>query len=232
LEISKLRHRSHHHARRPQHTTSFLISDRMSHESPVKTAGKLSVQVGDKVNSQLRIMSPVSKPSTSPSVFEVPNAFETDPASSCKPFSLAVALASSSFKLSPPAALSNSAVLEEPSRASDSSEQKEDAPFDGSIFKHVKNSPPLQITPNFFSFNLHYLPGLDAETMFNRGQGFTYDDIIMLPGHIDFGTADVVLETHVTRNLKIKTPFLSSPMDTVTEADMAIALALQVSIFT
>lgn len=70
------------------------------------------------------------------------------------------------------------------------------------------------------------LDGLDAEALFGAGVGFTFDDLIILPGYIDFPAADVRLETHLTRNIRIKRPLISSPMDTVTETSMAIALAL------
>lgn len=56
--------------------------------------------------------------------------------------------------------------------------------------------------------------------------GLTYNDILLLPGYIDFGAKDVSLESRITRGIVLKTPFMSSPMDTVTEADMAINIAL------
>lgn len=56
--------------------------------------------------------------------------------------------------------------------------------------------------------------------------GLTYNDFLVLPGFIDFPAHKVDLRTRVTRNVVLNTPFLSSPMDTVTETDMAISIAL------
>ncbi len=74
--------------------------------------------------------------------------------------------------------------------------------------------------------NLLPLDGLTAQQLFDQGTGYTYDDFIMLPGHIDFGAEEVTLDTQISRRIKLKTPLVSSPMDTVTEADMAISMAL------
>ncbi|CAG9855450.1 unnamed protein product [Phyllotreta striolata] len=68
--------------------------------------------------------------------------------------------------------------------------------------------------------------GFSAEDMINKGSGLTYNDFIILPGYIDFPPSEVDLSSKLTKKITLKAPFVSSPMDTVTEADMAIAMAL------
>jgi IMP dehydrogenase len=68
--------------------------------------------------------------------------------------------------------------------------------------------------------------GFSADDVFSRIEGYTYNDIILLPGFIDFDTKDVSLKTQLTRNISINLPVVSSPMDTVTEGRMAIYMAL------
>merc|ERR1719428_2643603 len=74
------------------------------------------------------------------------------------------------------------------------------------------------------------LDGRSAQEIFGKPEtliGYTYDDLICLPGFIDFTVNEVVLETQFTKNIRLKTPVVSSPMDTVTESQMAIGMALQ-----
>jgi IMP dehydrogenase len=63
--------------------------------------------------------------------------------------------------------------------------------------------------------------------LFKPGKGISYDDFIVLPGHIDFHHSSVDLSSRFSRRIALGLPFVSSPMDTVTEHRMAIALALQ-----
>ena len=53
----------------------------------------------------------------------------------------------------------------------------------------------------------------------------TFDDVLLLPGYSKVLPADVDLSTQLTRKIRLNCPLLSAPMDTVTEADLAIALA-------
>lgn len=56
-------------------------------------------------------------------------------------------------------------------------------------------------------------------------QGLTFDDVLLIPGFADFSRSDINLSTRLTRKISLQLPFVSSPMDTVTEASLAIELA-------
>jgi len=53
----------------------------------------------------------------------------------------------------------------------------------------------------------------------------TFDDVLLIPGKSDFVPADADTHTRLTRGIELNIPLISAPMDTVTEAALAIALA-------
>ena len=57
--------------------------------------------------------------------------------------------------------------------------------------------------------------------------GLTYDDVLLLPAHSDLMPSEADTGARITRKHRLRIPIVSSPMDTVTEARMAIAMARQ-----
>ncbi|MCX7913836.1 MAG: IMP dehydrogenase [Thermodesulfovibrionales bacterium] len=55
--------------------------------------------------------------------------------------------------------------------------------------------------------------------------GLTFDDVLLLPAKSDILPRDVDVTTHLTRNIQLNIPIITAAMDTVTEANMAIAIA-------
>lgn len=57
------------------------------------------------------------------------------------------------------------------------------------------------------------------------GEAFTYDDVLILPAYSEVLPREVNISTRLTREIKLNIPIISAAMDTVTEADMARAIA-------
>ena len=56
-------------------------------------------------------------------------------------------------------------------------------------------------------------------------EGLAFDDVLLVPGHSTVHPRQVDVSTRLTRKIRLNVPFVSAAMDTVTEAEMAIAMA-------
>jgi len=65
-----------------------------------------------------------------------------------------------------------------------------------------------------------------SDDKFNKN-GLTFDDVLLLPAHSEVLPRDVDIRTRLTETLSINIPIISAAMDTVTEKELAIALARQ-----
>ena len=70
--------------------------------------------------------------------------------------------------------------------------------------------------------------GVSAAQLFDSktNGGLTYNDFLLLPGFINFSADKVDTKCRLTKQICLNAPFVSSPMDTVTESEMAINMAL------
>ena len=56
-------------------------------------------------------------------------------------------------------------------------------------------------------------------------EGLTYDDVLLIPAESNVLPAEADLSTYLTKTIRLNTPIMTAAMDTVTESDMAIAMA-------
>lgn len=57
--------------------------------------------------------------------------------------------------------------------------------------------------------------------------GLTFDDVLLIPAYSEVLPREVKLTTKFSRNIQLNIPLVSAAMDTVTEAQLAIAIAVK-----
>lgn len=68
---------------------------------------------------------------------------------------------------------------------------------------------------------------MSISNVINIQEGLTYDDVLLVPAYSEVLPRDVQLKSKFTRNIEVFTPVVSAAMDTVTESQLAIAIAQQ-----
>ena len=58
-------------------------------------------------------------------------------------------------------------------------------------------------------------------------EGLSFDDVLLIPGYTDIAPGDADVTSRLIGNIYVNVPIMSAAMDTVTDARMAIALALE-----
>src|SRR5262249_6443284 len=84
---------------------------------------------------------------------------------------------------------------------------------------------PAPISPLRAIITGNLFPGADPMQDRIAYQGITFDDVLLEPSYSDVLPRDADVRTQLTRNIPLNVPIVSSPMDTVTESELAIALA-------
>lgn len=92
-----------------------------------------------------------------------------------------------------------------------------------SMATHTITSPAANATPSN-STDGKPVPTPEAKVVLD---GITYDDVLLLPRASEVLPAGADTSSQLTRGIRIRVPIVSAPMDTVTEAPLAIALALE-----
>ena len=68
---------------------------------------------------------------------------------------------------------------------------------------------------------------MSLENLAKIKEGLTYDDVLLVPAYSEVLPRDVQLSSRFSKNIELNSPIISAAMDTVTEANMAIAIAQQ-----
>jgi IMP dehydrogenase len=68
---------------------------------------------------------------------------------------------------------------------------------------------------------------VDAQQSKFRNEALTFDDVLLVPAHSEVLPRDIDIASRFSRNIRLNTPIVSAAMDTVTETQMAIAMARQ-----
>src|SRR3954452_16996026 len=77
---------------------------------------------------------------------------------------------------------------------------------------------------NCCSLSLHMATNNSSSSR-NFIEGLTFDDVLLVPAYSEILPREVEIKTRLTKDITLHVPMLSAAMDTVTEANLAIALA-------